>query len=199
MGRNCHSRTVVYARMKSSEIYFAVNQNSIIWVRAILTYCVVLVYYQCAHHIFAGELFFRQQADGGMAIDAMNVVVVQKKWLFSMTEHRVAGSVRGGAMLNGAYRFNFVKIKYIASNGHANEGYVQLRGLLKVIDLTRVTRGPMRVRVKAEGRLVFLGRCVRMYVPCFTPVYTWFTHYSNYGQTQCTQRVYHSWYMYIYA
>ena len=185
--------------MKISEIYFAVNQNSIIWVRAILTYGVVLVYYQCAHHIFAGELFFRQQADGGMAIDAMNVVVVQKKWHFSMTEHRVAGSVRGGAMLNGAYRFNFVKIKYIASNGHANEGYVQLRGLLKVIARPH-TRDPWSHACKGKGgRSPRVPWQVRMYVPCFTPVYTWFTHYSNYGQTQCTQRVYHSWYMYIYA
>jgi len=94
---------------------------------------------------------------------AKTIIVLQRTWHFNMTRHRVAGSVRGGALLGTHFRFNFVKVKYydgdIATANH-QVGYAQIRGLLKFVDLETVPEGPMRKRSKADGHLAFVARCV---------------------------------------
>ena len=73
---------------------------------------------------------------------------------------RVAGTNRGGALLRGHHRFNFVKVQYRQAGGRMLVGYMQLRGLMKLVDRREAGQGESKLRVArhTDGRQVYLGR-----------------------------------------
>ena len=109
----------------------------------------------------AGDVFLRLPAGHDLRLEpAHSLVVLQKVWTFSETEHRVAGTNRGGSLLRGHYRFNFVKVSVTTGmQRNIRVGYMQLRALMKIVDRRLGSGGPkLRVARELDGKLAFLGR-----------------------------------------
>ena len=97
--------------------------------------------------------------DHDLRLNRDSLVVVLKSWHFSHTENRVAGTYRGGALLRGHYRLNFVKVSLTTGRQrNARVGYAQLRSLMKIVD-RRQGHGPVhRLARRLDGKRAFLIR-----------------------------------------
>ena len=116
--------------------------------------------HQCRVTI-TGQIFMNLRRDHDLRLrPASSLVVVLKSWDFSQTEHRVAGTYRGGALLRGHYRLNFVKVALTTGRQrNARVGYVQLRSLMKIILDRRQGHGSVhQLARRLDGKRAFLCR-----------------------------------------